>query len=571
MRPNWLSGALALALGGAVLVARGETILYEGGGGWAVATGVPESAPPPGKDWGFEDGRWIGRISGEADALTFGESVVSLAEASPLPLAPAVLPSTSNPFGPCVVRSLSVRHERQIRDRRWSPVFPREGEEAEIAPLEVLGGRELGLELWVEDVDAGWREALRPERMGREGGMFAAKRGEALFYAGTLDVGTLGWDLIVSPGADGRILLQGRMMAMNAKARRLRVRVLLRTGSPGMPVLQAESPPGVVATSGGMAVALFADLAEPRRLRTVADAPGAEGLEFDLAVTKATGNFPRSATFSAEVAAWASIDDETASREAVDWLSRVGGGIELPEAVARDGLGAMTVVEPSRTRLSHPGGFRDSRDVQQYLMMRTSGLFEDREWAASAFLCAAQDAQGAPRIEREGETAVVTVNADPDLETMLEMGQNRGRVVLDRIRRGGEDAVYLKAAGVAPGLDHQARALYLCDYPALWEEGSESLGVDVGHAEAELIAAVACVLKDAGVCLLVGDSGPLAPFTTLHADALVCESADPVEMRRQRALAGPRPVLWLAEDADAAAAELARNLGFVRPGRIEED
>ena len=137
-------------------------------------------------------------------------------------------------------------------------------------------------------------------------------------------------------------------------------------------------------------------------------------------------------------------------------------------------------------------------------------------------------------------------------------------------RPSGSAAVWIRA-GTAAALDHGARALYLCDYPAVWEEGSPLPAVDVRHAEAELIASLACVLKTAGTCLLVEDAGPLAPFTTYHADALVCASADPAEMRRQHALAGPRPVLWTAENPGAEAAELARNFGFVRPSRINED
>lgn len=569
-RPGKAFGG-ALALGMAILSARGGPVLYEGSGGWAVVSGVPASVEPPGKEWGFEDGVWIGRLSPEAESVAWGSAVLPVAEASPLPPAPAVLPLTSNPFGPCVVRSLSVRYDAQLRARRWSLAFAREGEAPEFAPLEVGRGREVGLALFLEDAATGRRQELRPERMGREGGMFAEKKGDARYYAGALDEGDLEWTLIASREAEGRFILQGRVMAMRSPTRLLRLRVLLRTGAPGAPVPQEESPPAVVALADGVAVALFADLAEPRRFRAVTDEPGAEGLEFDLAATRATGNFPRSATFSATVEAWTSADAGAASREAAERLSRVGGGVGLPEAVAREGLGAMAVFEPSRMRVSHPGGFRDPFDVQRHVAMRASGLFPDPEWAASAIACAAQDGRGAPQVEREGASAILAVNADPDLETMLGMGPNRGRIVRERIRRAGASAVFIRAAGRSPGLDHQARALHLCDYPAVWEEGSTVPGVDLRHAEAELIAALACVLREEGVCLLVGDSGPLAPFTTCHADALACESADPAEMRRQRALAGPRPVVWLAEGADAAARELARDLGFVRPAAMGED
>ena len=180
------------------------------------------------------------------------------------------------------------------------------------------------------------------------------------------------------------------------------------------------------------------------------------------------------------------------------------------------------------------------------------------------------DARGEPQVARAGDEAVVAVNADPDLEAMLEWGQNRGQTVLERIRRSGIPAVWIRA-GTASALDFGARALYLCDYPAVWGDGSPQPAVDVRHAEAELVSSLSCVLKNAGICLLVEDAGPLAPFTTYYADALVCAATVETEMRRQAALAGPRPVLWIAENPGADAVALARELGFVRPGEIGED
>ena len=564
----WLALAVILTISG---TAQSGPVLYEGSGGWGVATGVPQSAKPPNKEWGFEKGLWIGRISLAEEQLSWGDLILPVAEALPPPVAPVELSTTRNPFGPCVVRSLSVRFDSVARSRPWSLVFTPDGGKSDFVPLELSGGRDAGLELVLEDAVTGQRWPLRPERMGREGSLFSRQGGNARFYAGTVDEGDVDWNLIVSPGENGRYILQGRLMVMKSPTRLLRLRVLLHTGVPGVPVVQDELPPALVAVTGGVAVAVYADLAEPRRFRSVTDAPGMAGLEFDLAVTKLTGNFPRSATFSLEVRSWATADARSAAEEARMEMPRAGGSLALPEAVEIEGVSALARFEPGVLRLSHPGGFRDSFDVIQYLMLRTSGIFPDHDWASSAFLCAAQDARGGKRIELEGEDAVVAVNADPDLETMLEMGQNRGRTVLEQIRSSEAKAVWLKASGTSPGLDYNVKALRLCDYPALWEEGSEEPGVDLRHAESELFSALGCALKAEGVCLLVSDAGPMAPFTTYSADALVCESSDPVEMRRQQALAGSRPVLWLVEGADAETEALARNLGFVRPGKINEN
>lgn len=564
---------LALAASWGTLAAQGEPVLYEGDGGWAAVAGMPGGVRPPDDHWQEEGGVWLGRIPAGAEETVWGEVRLPLAEAKPPPPAGVLLPTMRNAFRPCVVRSLAVRFDTSLHGRRWSQVLAKDGQAPEFAPLEFSAGRSWTYGLEIEDVPTGRRWALLPERMGREGGIFAKGKGGARLYSGSVDEGDLDWVLLTAEGAGGRRILQGRVTTVKSASRLLRVRVLLNTGAAGKPVAQAEAEaaPAVVAVSEGTAVAVYADLAEPRRMRAAAGRPGTAGLEFDLAPTKSTGNFPRSATFSVEVDAWATADADAALREAAARLPRGGGSVALPDEVQRSGLDARAVVEPVRTRLRHPGGFRDAIDAVDYLMVKMSGLFADHDWAASAFLCAAQDAAGAPRVVLEGEEAVVAVNPDPDLETMLELGQNRGQTVRERIQRSGAKAALVKAAGTSPGLDHHARALYLCDYPAVWEDGEGEPGVDLRHAEAELIASLACMLRDDGICLVVEDPGPLAPFTTYMADALACASAEPAEMRRQRALAGPRPVLWLAEAPGPEAETVARDLGFVRPGKLEED
>lgn len=564
-----IRGAGAALLLGAAGAAWGAPALYGEAGGWGAVAGVPATAVPPDAGWLFEEGLWTGRIPDGAETLAFGDVALQVAEALPPPLAPGLLPATRSPFGACTVRSLSVRFDAEVRSRRWALVFPKEGRDSEFVPLELAGGRSVPIRMELEDAVSGRRWPLRPERMGRESGTGA--KGDSRLYAGTVDDGDVDWLLVATPGAGGRVILQGRVLVLKSPERLLKVRLLLETGAPGAGLLQEESPPATVAATNGTAVALFADLAEPRRFRAVVDASGAWGVEIDLAATKATGNFPRSATFSLEADAWATAGADAAAQEAMERLPRAGGSVALPDSVARDGLAGVPAIEASRMRLAHPAGFADATDAVAYLMLKTSGLFSDFGWASSAFFCAAQDARGAKRISAAGQEVVLAVNPDPDLETTLETGPNRGVAVLERVRKAAAPAVWIRAAGASPGLDHREQALYLCDYPAVWEEGSGTPAADLRHAEAELIAALACRLEESGTCLMVSDDGPLAPFTTYHADVLVCESADGDEMRRQRALAGLRPVLWTAANAGAEAEALARKLGFARPGTTEKD
>ena len=565
-----LAAAAAWLAGAGAFPAHGAPALYAGEGGWYAVTGLPADTAPSDGLWNFADGVWIGRGTDGLTRMEWGTGAAQqVAEAQPPPPPPVVLPATRNGFGACAVRSLSIRYDAAVRSHRWSLVFAGKFEEPDFEPLVLPDHAPAKLALELEDVATGERWPLRPVRRGREGGTFPAAT-DARFYGGMLPDRDVDWTLIAVPLANGRQILQGQVQLLASEQRRLRLRLAVRAGAPGVPVLQAECPPAILAVDGADALALFPDLAEPRRFRVGNGKPDEAVVEFDLAVTKATGNFPRRATFSLEVAAWKTADPETARREAVAQLARAGGAVPLPEAVRTAGLGGVPAFAPAAQRLVHPGGFRDGADALRFLALKASELFPDAEWAASAFQCAAVDARGDPQAALAGDEAVVAVNADPDLEAMLEWGQNRGQTLLERVRRSGAPAVWIRA-GTAAALDYGARALYLCDYPAIWGEDSPEPAVDVRHAEAELISSLSCVLKNAGTCLLVEDAGPLAPFTTYYADALVCASADAAEMRRQAALAGPRPVLWTAERPEADAAALARDLGFVRPGEIGKD
>jgi len=574
-RGAWIIAALTAGLAASAgAEATNEPVLFVGDGGWAVVADAPEGAKPPPDAWVREGGLWIGRLSDGAETLDWAGPALAVAAARPLPLAPAVLPPMRNAFGPCVLRSLSVRFDAQIRAHRWSLVFAREGSKPAFAPLDPAEGPATAWRLQLEDAETETRWELEPDRMGREGGMFARSKGRSRLYAGFADDETIEWHAVAAPAPNGRWILQVRLRQFRDPPRLLRLRVLVETAAPGRAVIQPEQPPAVAAVQDGAARALWVDMAEPRRFRAVTNEPGWMGLEFDLALTRATGNFPRSATVSTEVDAWASKGPEALDREAAERLSRFGGGTPVPAEILDGGIDGLAVFEPTRMEWRHPGGFRDREDALHHLMMRMSGLFADADWASSAFLCAAQGPDGGPRIELEGDAARVPVNPDPDLNTMLEMGQNRGLTLLARVLAAGGPAVWIRASGTPAGPDRHARALNLCDYPAVWDEADDSIdsiAVDLDHAEVELITSLACKLKDRGTALLVADDGFMAPFTTAHADGLVCESADPDEMRRQRTLAGPRPVVWRVENPPPEAVRLAWELGFAVPEPFKED
>lgn len=562
---GWMLGASGWAQ------AAGPGVLYRGDGEWAVAAGLPPDAALPAADWRREGDFWIGQIPEGTSELNWGGGGLTVADAVPLPLAPSVLPRVRNAFGPCVVRSLSVRFESQIRAYRWSLAFATNDNRPDFSALELDSAPPVAVAFDLVDVESGQRWALQPDRRGVEGGMFEQQRGDARLYAGQVDEGRLEWHVIVVRAPSGGRILQARVQTLDDSSRRLRLQVKVESRTPAEPVLQDSLPPAIVAVNDGVAVALFMDLAEPRRYRAVLDEAGWMGMECDLALSDATGNFPRSATLSLEVDAWTTTTRDAARDGVVARLAQFGGVTNVPAAILNQGLEGIPAIEPVRMELAHPAGFRDNDAVLRYLLMRMSGVFPDYDWAASAFISAAQDAVGRPRIERQGTAAGVLVNPDPDLDTMLNLGQNRGLTVLAQTLQAESPAVWIRTVGQSPGLDHHARALYLCDYPAVWDEETHEIGVDLGHAEAELVSSLSCALKKQGVALLVEDDGPMAPFTTVYADGLVCASDDPREMRRQHALAGGRPVIWIPSTPSLNAQSLARDLGFASFPKIQQD
>jgi hypothetical protein len=564
-RPAWLrrgraAAVLGLLWGGGAQAADAPARLYQGEGGWVAVQGLGADEVLTDGAWAREGNLWIGRLTGDAEILRRPD-----VEKRELPLAAGFLPSARNAFGSCLIRSLSIRYESQIRARGWTLLFPLEDQPLEFRPLELAHDVKVPVRFLIEDVDRGELWELHPERSGREGGLFAQKKGDAQIYAGLLDEGQLEWHVMIVRGNEDRRIIQNRVIILEGPPRRLRFRMLVESGVEGVPLLQEELPPALVTWREGVAVGLMMDLAEPRRYRIIPDEDGWMGLEFDLALTPSTGNFPGSATLSLEADAWPAKDMDQALARAEEHLAVLGAKTALPEDVLNGNWSKVIQFEPATFTLSHPGGFPDDGDALHYLLMRMSGLFPDADWAASAFLCAALNAEGQTTIRRGGDTAVVLVNPDPDLRTPLEIGQNRGLTLLSRILRAEPAAVWIRALGSVSGLDHHSRSLYLCDYPAVWnEEDRSSIGVEVGHAEVELIFSLACVLRERGIALLVEDTGPLAPFTCAPADALVCRSSDPGEMRRQKTLAGGRPVFWIPEIPEPHAKALARELELIQ-------
>ena len=466
VRPRWAVGLLQLLLPLAVWaqLVHAAPVLYEGGGGWGAVRGLPAEIEPLDSSWVFTNGIWMGRIPANATNLEWGEHSLSLDEAHMLPLGAARLPTTGNPFGLCVVRSLSVLYDNLLRSRRWSVVFDQEGQPSGFFPLD-LAGRAVEFSLRIEDAATGQSWDVQPMRRAREGGLFSAEAGNARLYSGSLDDAGLDWSLIVTPLDNDRVQMHGRIMLQESASRCLRVRVFLQTGAVGVPAIQDELPPAIVSVHDGLAVALLMDLKEPRRFRAVTEPPNQIGMEYDLAVTRETGNFPRWATFSLEAVAWPARDADEAMQGVGERLLRASPILPLPYNWVELVAAGLPAFEPAYLRSSHPGGFRSSYDYLQYLMLLTSGLLPTQDWVTSAFSCAAQNAAGEWMLTTDGDAASLVVNPDRYGSHAGAGAESRANAVAAALASSSPMVRFERWARPEQLITIRARCI--CDYPAV--------------------------------------------------------------------------------------------------------
>ncbi len=567
-------GVAAACLAWAAVAAAGPQ-LYLGSEGWGAVAG--------------EDGKvtWIGRIPAGAESVEADGEVLAVAGGRPLPAGAAELPGKNNPFGDCIVRSLTGRFDAAIKGRNWSLIGSSAGKAGEFARMKDAKGGDLKLVFTLEDAQSGARWRLVPERMAQEGGVYSWFRGSARVYAGTLDGGKIDWLIATEKMGDGRWVVQGRVLLMEKEERFFRLRAGVADAAGAIPVAGwnggTEQAAGVaVRRDDGAAVALLADLSEPRRMRAVPDAAeDGMALEFDLAATPSTANFPRRAAFSVTLETWKDASGDAAALEraaAERWVRPVAGGETLSSG---DVAQMQSAVEcPGRETWGAADAFTDPDDAWGCLEVLSSGLVpEGRAVAkarATARSCAARDAEGRPAVSLlPGGRARCTVNLDPDLRMPFSAGVNRGQWARERFLSDCTTGTWVCVEVAGEGLDWQARALEMCDYPAVWEADTWRPAVALAHAEAEWLLAMACAVRGAGGRLCVLDDGPYAPFTTHAADAVMSGAVDEPALRRARLLAGGRPCVWseaaakargAGEEELARAERLARELGFAVVG-----
>ncbi len=488
---------------------------------WSVSsTPAPGFAPDP-----LVPGLFVGRSSVPPD------------EAALPPFYPP-LPSAANPFAACVPVSHSIRFDASIAARNWTLTTPSTDEAAAFPLLRDAAGRPLQIALFLEPVrPAAERDEpsagpvpLRPERFAREGGHFSLLRGSARAFTGTADSGAVEWLLALEKSGNGRWIVQGRLrLADPALAPRFyRLRLAVLSAPDARPVPSADAPAAVLSVRPSTAVALSADLSEPRRLRAVTDfrpAPGADpamALEFDLALTPLTRNFPSRASFSALLSTWVPAADPDAEALARLPRPRSPSTPEFQAALAAYAHSpALTNCIPlGALDLRAPLPFLSPADALAYLRFRaSSSRFPDAAALAPALPSLALPA--VPVLSPDApDRAAFALNPDPDIKTPLLLGSNWGKALFPRLlalaRQQGGLSVEVAFPDV---LDASPNALAMADYPAVWDPvAPDAPLVLLAHPQCEFLAALACALHEENLPLAIRDSSPHAPFTTYHAD-----------------------------------------------------
>lgn len=452
------------------------------------------------------------------------------------------LPSAAHPLPACVPVSHSIRFDSSIAARNWTLFSPSAKETADFPLLRDADNRPLQIALFLESIPPRTPDSpdspppstllpLHPERYAREGGHFSLRRGTARAFTGTADSGAVEWLLALEKVGTDRWLIQGRLRLVDpALAPRFyRLRLAILSVPAALPLPSPSAPAAVFAPPSprtAAATALYADLSEPRRLRALPDflpSPSAEpamALEFDLALTPLTRNFPSRASFSAILSTW--LPAAAPLPEALARLPRPPSPDSPEFRTALDAYShspALTNLLPiASLGLRSPLPFLSPADALAYLRFRSSSSrFPDAPSLAPALPSLAASPLLSPS---DPARATFPLNPDPDIETPLLLGSNWGKHLLPRLlalaRKQGGLSVSIEFPDV---LDPSPNALAMADFPAVWDPSSPSAPlVLLAHPQCEFLAALACALHEENLPLAVCDPSPNAPFTTYHAD-----------------------------------------------------
>ncbi len=453
-------------------------------------------------------------------------------------------------------QSLSFRLDAELKNMRWKP---------QVTPLTWQPNfmtSALPLRVSVEDAVTGERESFNP--------VSSFIYSNAVLWTGCL----LGVEaqLVVEPDTNGNWRLTGLWQSEASRCIRIgigcdmeldgwiwhddiytRRPVLKDLCQDTVPIAygkktQSEIPFGVISSEKGL-LEMETALDEPRVMRIFADGKrGFFGIEYDLALTSGTSNFPGRGTFRCMLKSKPSPGDFAFRSVLNDFISRD----EMKPEWVFDGS-VMACSTPWLYEIALPPS-SDSSAQKIERPVRLYALGEDAraESACAAWLGGIRRMDGSRNWVvsnlRGTTTAHLQLDLDPELATTTELPLNPVMVEWRNIRRlldEGAENVCLDLGMPAKDLDFNPSALAVADYPCSFKSGEDQPGVMPVSSAYELTVALSGALHDMKKRLVIQAPAPFLPFFIPYADGLIfaVRPADLTEqnMNRWRAAAGQKP------------------------------
>ncbi len=469
--------------------------------------------------------------------------------------------------------SLSVRLDTEIKAIRWEAVS--EGAPA-LAWTPVNCTSPVPLRVLLEDAETRESAALVPGK--------AWRAGEVVRYEGR-HLG-VSWTLLVEPAETGSVRITGKLS--DERDRCLRVEVqspldlpewvwhddfrtrrrlaeadgALSNTAPSPFGERSMYPFGVVSRDETLLL-VETDPSEPRVFRTLARKDGALlCIQYDLALTSQTSNFPGLATFRCEFRSLAARDADP-FRVALADFQRRHPGFRMGR---RGGVGPANLVriEPWVQFVEMPAGM--ARTTANVELLTRLGLMQhgrEAELAAATLLGACLRPNGTPAVSYEegpaANGAQVPVNVDPDTRCAPELPVSRAMAEWRFVREQLENP---EVSGFLLGrmeesADYRGAALGVADFPCVFEPRVLKPCVANSFSGWEFASRVNRALVDKGKQFAGTRADDPSAFHAQLLDAVFetlpwIKSGEwnPGEHRRlvaRRVIAGAKPVTWVFE------------------------
>lgn len=319
--------------------------------------------------------------------------------------------------------------------------------------------------------------------------------------------------------------------------------------------VESGFPLGIVGGRQGT-ISVENDMEEPRRFRIGAgsDSERTLSIVYDLGLTMATSNFPGRSTFRC-YAHYLADGGGCPQREALadfyrrhpatsqrrlpraeGWWAGSGAAdgwsedlVEMDDGQARGGKRLrFAAMSPWTYGQLIPDGFScDEETAQRLVKWAALGGGREGDLAVSALLGVARDGEGRAMMTVSSEPVCLSgwsVGVDPDLAGVPDLPVTRAmaewKLVIGSVGKTC-DGVLLKAGWVWDGLNHDAAALGVADYPCACEDDDPAPGLAGDVSAMELVVPLAGAVRARGGFLAGEIPGALGAGMVSQLDVMV--------------------------------------------------